>query len=284
MPPLLCPSPVLLDQSFPRDEDQLNLVAVALGEVIGCVERNEAHLLLTETLREFVESFDWNPPRPFSLLTDIHRLLSLLYLQPNERLIMVDVASVGSYEPHPIPKGCENTGLIELWADELGKILTLHDQCYTESFFIGIACECAFSGEEANEYKNPDELRAFPLVGPDDLPNLEDAFEWTPTKSSFNDIRLMEVSFDAAQRNIDVLGAIRVENPRGGGSHYIVIFNGGRSWPLDKNTDPVPERFLKQLIPITGYPLLVIKHALIFGELPITQLRLMRVTSCIFGA
>jgi len=33
MPTLLCLSPVILDQSFPRDDDELNLVAIALGEL-----------------------------------------------------------------------------------------------------------------------------------------------------------------------------------------------------------------------------------------------------------
>jgi len=284
VPTLLCPSPIILDQSFPRDEDQLQLVAFALGTIIESVEKNDAHLLLTETLRDFVESFDWNPPRPFALLMEIHRMLSQLYLQPSDRLIMVEVSEVEGYQRHPIPQGCVATGLIELWSDELGKILELHDRCSDDNgFFIGIACESAFAGEGPCFYPSDGEQRAFPLVGPQNLSDLEDAYVWHPTKMSFNDLRLREVSFDLVRKNVEVIGAARIEKPRGGGSHFMVTFRRGRSWPLDKNTDPLPELFLKELIPITGYPLNVIKYALIFGELPESILRLTSVAEWAYG-
>ncbi len=71
---------------------------------------------------------------------------------------------------------------------------------------------------------------------------------------SFNDIRLRDISFNQAKNNIDILGAVRVEKPRGmGGSHYIAVFEGARSWPIDKNTDPLPDDYLKELIDVTGY-------------------------------
>jgi hypothetical protein len=64
MPKLLCPSPVILDQSFPRDDDELNLVAVALGELQLYIEEDKAHLIVTNILRDLVadfEGFDWTP-------------------------------------------------------------------------------------------------------------------------------------------------------------------------------------------------------------------------------
>ncbi len=68
MSALLCPSPVILDQSFPRDEDELNLVAVALGELQLYIEQDQAHLILTSTLRDLVaESLKNCVPRCFSV-------------------------------------------------------------------------------------------------------------------------------------------------------------------------------------------------------------------------
>ncbi|MDM8551316.1 hypothetical protein QUF72_14625, partial [Desulfobacterales bacterium HSG2] len=46
------------------------------------------------------------------------------------------------------------------------------------------------------------------------------------------------------------------------GDHFIYEFEGARSWPLTLR-DPVPISHLKQLVSITGYPMNVIKTALI---------------------
>lgn len=111
------------------------------------------------------------------------------------------------------------------WSDEMGKILWIHDSCcHREIFFVGIACEFAFSGEEPGTYHNPDNSRAFPLVGPDDLDTLDDAYDWdTPY-----DIHQKQVSFDAARKRCTVIGATGIEPPSSG-SHYKVKFKGQRS-------------------------------------------------------
>ena len=69
MPPLICGSPLILDQSFPRDEEELSAVARALGEIEKQLENNDIHLVLTEGLAQIVEEFDWvNRGSSYSLL------------------------------------------------------------------------------------------------------------------------------------------------------------------------------------------------------------------------
>ena len=248
----------------------MRIVAIALGELQGCIEKNIAHLVITETLRDVVVDFDWAPPRPYVLLNDIYRLLSLLLLQHHERLIEVDLSEVEEAPSHPIPKGSENEGLVEFWAREVGKILVLHDKrSDARSFFIGVACEHAFAGEQLNAYADTGDGRMFPLIGPANISKLDDAYEWDIPSDVFQ----KQVKFRDALKNCGALGAIDVEPPSGG-SHYKARFKGARSWILDPNADPLPERFLKELVPITGYPLAAVKYTLICGELPKRHLRL----------
>ena len=101
----------------------------------------------------------------------------------------------------------------------------------------------------------------FPLVGSDDLSTLVDAYEWEIP----DDLHSKQVSFKDAKKHIIVLGASRVEKPLHGGSHFVVRFEGSRSWPLDRNEDPRKDAFLNQLVPITGYPFEVIKSTLLTG-------------------
>ena len=81
MPPLLCASSFILDQTFPRDEGELNLVSDALGALEEVVRNNEAHLILTNTLQEIVEDFDWQRTEPYPLLMTIYNLLTQWFLQ-----------------------------------------------------------------------------------------------------------------------------------------------------------------------------------------------------------
>ncbi len=275
MPPLLCGSPCIMDQSFPRDTQELSLVADALGGIEECVSENRAHLLLTDTLAELVEAFDWNRTKDFPILIDIYRLLTNWFLQPHERLVRVSVDDIATYSPHPVPEGVEGKGLVELWSDEVGKLLELHDKCTDDnSYFVGIACERAFGGAEVSKYPPPASSRAFPLVGPSSIDILADGYLWEGIPSNVRDRR---VSIAHARKNLGLLGARAIENPRSGTSHSRVTFDGARSWTLDTNNDPIPETFLKELVPITGFPLAVIKTALTEGSMPTrTGLRFLR--------
>jgi hypothetical protein len=75
------------------------------------------------------------------------------------------------------------------------------------------------------------------------------------------------------QLNYKSIGAIKIEEADRD-SHSKVIFPRKRAWTLDINVDPIPERFLKELIEITGLPNQVIRYGLLFGQLPIKRLRI----------
>ncbi len=264
MPPLLSASPILLDQTFPRSDEELRLVAQSLGELIKVIEEDTAHLVLTEAMRQMVEAFNWNRPHIHSLLIDIYRLLNQLFLQTHSRLLQVDTSVAKGHAPHPIPEGCMTGKHVEYWSDEMGRLLSLHDRCASDhNMFLGVACHLAFSGNPLGRYSNSNNPRAFPLVGPLQLPTLADGYEWEVPTNIWN----QSVSFESARKNSCHLGATAVEPPKSG-SHYKVCFPEKRPWALDKNCDPVPERFLKELILITGYPLEVIKTVLNTGEFP----------------
>jgi hypothetical protein len=271
MPPLICASPTVLDQSFPRDEDQLRAVAITLGEIQQQLKNNQVHLVLTEGLRELVQEFDWrnrdNPP----LLLEIYHLLDEWFLKNHERLVRADLSGVNRYQPHPIPAGCSTLGLVEIWSDEVGKLLALHDMCCQgNSYFIGIACEQAYSGSRLQRYCGHSNPRCFPLVGPREiLQLLVDAYTWQVEPNA----QRKKVSINNALKNYKAIGAIRIEPPSGG-SHYTMKFKKGRSWAVDSNVNPIPDRFLSELVTITGYPLPVIRTALITGDLPRRVLRL----------
>lgn len=269
MPSLLGPSPLLIDQTFPRNEYDLRVVATALGEMQGIAEEGSVHLVVTETLRTFITDFDWSRPELNGLLLDIYHLLNLLFSQDHFYLVQANVAHIDAEEAHPIPRGTEENGLVEFWADDMGKLLSLHDQeCRPEEFFIGIACPYAFAGQEKGEYDNPDGRRVFPLVGPGDLNRLENAYEYEVP----HDIHRRLVTFAEAKKNLKVIGG-DVRKPNGS-SHYMAHFVGARSWPLDMHFDELPDFYVEELEEITGYSLNVIKVALTTGKLPATRIRI----------
>jgi hypothetical protein len=278
---LLCLSPALLDQSFPRDLDEARRVGIALGEIQSHIESDLAHLVMTETLDVFVELFEWNRPdsvEVYPVLQIICSLLTQWALQPNERMVHLRIPGGVSYVLHPIPKGSDKEGLVDTWSAEVGKLYAVHQQeCSRRGeYFIGVACDHAFAGEATNQYEDSADADAFPLVGPGTLGVLSDAYE--PILP--DGIRKVAVCFRDACRNCVALGASNVAQPPSG-SHYKVSFpNAPRPWELDPNVDPIPKRFLKQLIPITGYSLEEIIYILTTGEKPRSRLRLYRYLSC----
>lgn len=265
MPPLLCPSPMLINQSFPRNEDELQTAAIALGELMQCVEQGEVHILLTDTFSDFTSNlFEWEGSNSYPLLREIYNLLVSLFLNPHTGYERVPEFTVDDYQAHPIPQECVDELFVEEWANEMGKLLILHNSyCPEGRFYIGIACAYGFGGGNTTSI-NGENNNCFPMVGRYDFKAvLGDAYEWHYLPDWYERL----VSFEQARANCKVLGACQIDNPSGG-SHYKVHFPGKRPWTLDPNTDPIPLRFLTQLEEITGYSLPAIKTALITGEPP----------------
>ncbi len=247
------------------------MASEALGNLQELLEGGTIGVVLTSTLEDFVEagSVHWARVSGMRLLREVHMLLQQWVLYPHDRLVRVPTAGVPVHSPHPIPESCSNRGLVAIWSDELGRLLAIHDQRSPIRYFIAVACARSFSGRGHDSYPGTAPDRCFPLVGPHDISSLEDAYEWDTSV----DVLRREVSFASAYKHLPVLGARSIQNPSGG-SHYIVKFPGGRSWPLDRNTDPLPDRFLAQLGPITGLPKEVVKTVLIEGTFPPRRLRL----------
>jgi len=272
MAPLICPSPNVIDQTFPRSNEELELVTRALSGLILMAESEQCVILLTRVLSEFIialdQTFCWEVIAQYPGVEFIYRTLAQLGLQQHG-VHRVDVSLVQPTHAHPLPEGIESNEFSLKWADELGRLYTLHSEsCSAGAFFIGIACTLAFAGEPKGSYANPDRLPVLPLVGPGEVSTLDDAFKWDIPPG----FHTRKVSFRTALHRINLLGGL-VTRPTGS-SHYQVRFQGARTWPLDCNIDPVPDRFLKQLEPITRQEIDVIKYVLLNAEWPRRVLRL----------
>jgi hypothetical protein len=266
MPPLICPSPNIVDHTFPRSNHELRLVQKALLRLTVIAEEEKCLILLTRVMSDFIVSLDqtfcWEVMATYPEVQIIYRVLAELGLQQHG-VKRVDVAAIQLVHAHPLPAGIESNAFSLKWAEELGRLCTLHSRnCVPGRFFIGVACTSAFGGEQKGNYENGGNLPTFPLVGPNEVDDLDDSLEWDVPAGMHE----RKVSFKDAYNRIALLGGI-VHKPTGS-SHYQVRFKGARTWPLDINIDPIPDRFLKQLEAITGKKLEVIKYVLLSGEWP----------------
>jgi hypothetical protein len=266
MPPLICFSPNVIDQTFPRSNEELEMVQKTLSSLTSSAQDERCVILLTQALADFIIELEWNfcwdVVSRFPKVEIIYRLLAELGLQQHG-VLRVDVANVNDFHNHPIAKQIEPTSFTMTWAQELGRLWKLHSARSSQGrFFIGVACTFAFSGEKKGTYENPEKLPVFPLLAPEELGILEDCFEWDLPAGMHN----RTVRFEDARSRISLLGG-RVFKPSGS-SHYQVRFSGARTWPLDFNIDPIPDRFLKELVPITGQKLEMIKYVLLNGHWP----------------
>lgn len=269
---LVCGSPLLLDHSFPRTYQEMQLAAITLGEIDKQIDNEEIQLVITKMLEELILEIDWSDrTNVFPLLMDIQRYLSKLFLRKHNQLIKLDLSAICDYSSHPIPRGCSFNGLAEIWADELGKLLKTHDECCpSNNFFIGIACEKAYSGLPIGSFQHNGDSRHFPLIGLNDIEDkLVDAYVW----DIHPDIRRQTLWNSNIFNNYKVIGSYKIEKPPGS-SHYKVKFKNKRPWELDVNVDPVPNRFISQLETITGLPATVLKAALLTGSLPLKRIRI----------
>lgn len=269
MPPLLCVSPVILDQSFPRSANELSAVAIALGELQQIAATDAAHIVLTPSMANFIDFFEWgSPPRPYDILTEIHRLMVQWLLQPHERIIWIKCAA--NAKDYPVPCTNPQGELLEFWSKEVEELAVAHKASRgARRSFIGIACPYLFlEAAEPHQCGYGEQDAEFPLVGPTSFLNmLDDAYEWVLP----HDLHQKLVSFRAARDNIGAIGGtIRGSTA----SHFEVTFRNGRTWPLDINTDPLPDRFIDELGPITGLPRNVVKFCLLEGRLPPARLRI----------
>lgn len=272
MPPLVCPSPNILDQSFPRSREELRLVVRALGRITEGIQQQQFVLILTPPIREFIMDasvFDWSKVDEFPELQTIFYTVANLGLQ-QAGVRLLDLSQVEDYEPHPVPLDCLDGLLPESWSDELGRLYSVHQESLRpgDQGFVGVACTHAFAQEPLGTYDNPENRPSFPLVGPGQIGELTDSEAYDVP----DDVSRRTVTFSQAKARIHFLGGV-VTKPRGG-SHYQVKFSGARTWPLDYNHQEIPDQYLRELEPITRLDLLVIKYVLLEGRFPERKQRL----------
>jgi hypothetical protein len=275
MPALVCLSPVLADQTVPRFPEQIKIVAVALGNLAEMTADRRVQIVRNRFFLDLLDGFQWAPKHP--LKGEIRRHLSNWFLVGGDQTISIDASEVSVFEAHPLPSGSDrDDGLQAFWAEELGRLLRKHDLATgSRGYCIGVACEYAFAGKELNRYQAHSCKRFFPLVGPETCdctsPKavLDDAWEFEVPDA----VKNADVRFDEAYINLTKIGAVAIRPPSNG-SHYEVEFPQGRTWPLDRNHDPVLPQYLAQLVGITGYPIAAIKYALKNGKMPQQRLRM----------
>lgn len=261
----------MLDQTFPRSTAELEMLSAALGLLDEGLISGEWLLVMPAVFGVYLDSFDWDQCQSYPLLRDVYTLLSLWFSRGSATVKKID-CSLAIYPPeHPVPLGTEPSVGVELWSEEMGRLLVLHNGLATPKPFIAIASEGAFGGGELDVY--PPGLPAdshFPLTGPSTLSSLEDSLDWEVDEDTVK----REVSCDCLRSNLALFGAV-IEKPSGGGSHWKVTFpRGSRPYMLDYNVDPQPDRFLKELVPLVHLPLQVIKQTLLHGKLPRKSFRL----------
>jgi len=270
MPGLVMLSPIVFDHEFPRNSRELDLVSDALGNIQESVDSDGCHVLLTPLIEEALAGFSWERCRSeMAILRDIFRLLQEWVLNPSPRYVMRSFEGLDSPK-HPLPVGCVAGAAADLWQSDAGLVLRAHEKTRRDNeVFIGVACPSGFTGGPLGSYVSGSAEERFPLVGPKEVALLADAYHWECDL----DTARKSVSFGVAYKNFGALGAIEIRKPNGG-SHYSVVFKGGRTWSLDKNDDPIPDAYFSGLVDITGLPTHAIKQALITGEAPRRRLKL----------
>lgn len=259
---LLSLSPRTLDQSFPRSKEDLECASVCLGELITLSQSGKIKILFTNLTGEFINDIQWEQHENVPLLSDIQRALALLFLSNGVLSVICDVQNDGNSTLHPLPNNCCANGNAEIWQEEMGIIFSIHQHHVKNgSNYIGIACDQAFAGYALSEY--PPEAVGFPIVGPQYISDIK---EFESYEVHQNDIG-ESISYASAKKNLHVIGG-KVEKAKGTSHHRVTFRDAPRPWVLDKNDDPVPDAYLKQIVPLSGLREDVIRFALLHGRMP----------------
>jgi hypothetical protein len=264
--------PIIIDQSFPRSESDLNIAASALGEIQRLLDEEKVVLYITPAFKLFIEFLmestdpDWynrgkNKGIIFSFLLD-------LFNTPKKHVIDLEkyhFSDLHEFYPHPIPSRAAYDSCIELWAEEVGKFLALHNRYSPDSFFSAIPCAYALAGEIKDTYINPDNLRTFPLSDLNDLDLLQSAYLY-PIPST--DVMQRMLRPEDVHNNYKIIGGVSLIRNRAGSSHNKIKFFNKTQWTFSENDDPIPDVYIKQIERKINIPWKNIKEALLTGKKP----------------
>jgi hypothetical protein len=202
MPPLLCPSPVLLDQTFPRSLTQARAVNVALSKFLELLKEESALHLMTESLQERLKLwYDGKiDPGHLEIGSELSEkevkqlsqqcraifvsLANLVTSRQNDRY-WIDTDEVEEELIHPIV--WDYAGMyVEKWRRELGRVAILHARVATEYRpFAAVACLESFGGNRGFARSSMDldpAIYQLPIVDPDGVGELGNAFSYKATE------------------------------------------------------------------------------------------------------
>jgi len=264
---------LLIDQSFPRTEAELDSVSEALVAITKAAAAGELVIGLTDAFDDFISGFNWIEERAAPRF-ELYRLLDQLRLQPGPSVVRVptqSLASVGYL--HPVPEGVDvSSGDIEYWREDLGRVIRLqHEACFSGaavSSCAGIACPWAFSGKALVDYPIAESLIRFRIVGPSTVGDLAPLYAVNPrSANAYN----LAVSVRDVMSNYRAIGALDVVRTR---DHLALEFPSGAKWVFDEKWGAnIGDNALKELQQYTGFALPVIKESLASGARPVaTQL------------
>src|SRR5207248_2609728 len=100
-----------------------------------------------------LSDFRWDAAS--GIRNEIYRHLNLCLLQGRSSVPVEADTGGRPFTSHPIPQNCRSQAkLEELWADELGKVVVMHDDhIQRPDYCIGVACEKAFAGQPIGGYE-----------------------------------------------------------------------------------------------------------------------------------
>lgn len=260
MPKWICPSPLLADLSFPHSAIELEYMESALLDLVERLEAGEAVLVLTPMMGLMLSEVDYSCSP--AQVAHISGLLYSLIMDKGSHVVWFDADSVGS-GTHPGVACCDQ-GNIALWlqsAQSISEALRLADAPVGA---IGVMCARASAGADICESWAASDswLR---LVSTRNLETLGCAYFYEYDAGVLS----RPCALDAVRHHYGLLGATGIEKRISGGSHVeVLVFPGGRPWPIDLNDDPIPDNNLRSLARCSGLPAQYVRTVLNTGMRP----------------
>lgn len=268
MPKLLLLPPLLIDHTFPHNEEELEIVSYSLSSVISdYLNTKKIILLIPESFDLFMEFYEWD--NCGSIQSQIYLILRDIVTTPTENIIKISLEKVvDNY--HEFPNCTNNSHNVDIWCHDIGKLYYVHTVAADDKgAFIGIICPYAFSNKNCEHKCHIKPQKGnFPYINNTNLYSLEEPDYYEIPVEFYN----KDVSFVDAKKNIHLLGG--TVRKKTGSSHYPVSFPNARTWILDSNDDPVPQKYINNLAKNLKIDPGLINYVLITGGYPPKLLKL----------
>ncbi len=243
-------SPVFLDQAFPRTDNELRIVATALGDLQEELELGRVVLIFPEVFESFLDLslYAWGQSgRCDSWLRDIANYLFQIVNSFPKSVIRISLEPVKNQRPHPIPGGIASL-LTDEWALQMADLLARHDAAIAgDRYFIGIASPYKCAGVDAGGYEPPLPARYFPLVSTaavrgDLLPFI--------TYRCPQNVKSQRLTYRHVRQNYRCIGGLELKDVPGS-DHQRLVFATGKWVEFDtggkRDATLVPDAWTAQI-------------------------------------